>query len=412
MNSISFNNILSVSVSVCYFKCHISGVKPLQQFSEYKINNKYHRKDEAAVIYAYESHINQHNFTPEMTNKLITNKQEINKLYKHIFNVFPSELARSSMCDMFIVGWYLHGELHRRDGPAIILYETMKNRVRHQAHPQFVSPDKKAHKSFVCLEIWISHGKIHRNEGGPAVVISACVEEFLPPDLNNYLGIQLNIKKRYYDMEIWYDKGIIHNNNGPAIIYGGDKYWIYQGMLHRENGPAITKNLSSCEIDEIDICIINLNLDLDMPCDDLYMIVYYNDGKCHRDDGPAINLTGDNNCIDLSIWMKHGKIHRDHDPAYIIWYKKNNLKKCGVYFKNSVIHRDDGPAIIIWDNKLESAISRTSIWITNNVFKYYKRRYIDMYEGSHDEDAKRIDINTISCDTVLIPNIFEKIIFK
>lgn len=61
---------------------------------------------------------------------------------------------------------------------------------------------------------------------------------------------------------------------------------------------------------------------------------YWEDGKLHRDDGPAvINTNG------LSFWYKHGKIHRDGGPA-VDWGDGDQT-----WYKNGVYHREDGPAI-------------------------------------------------------------------
>jgi hypothetical protein len=37
---------------------------------------------------------------------------------------------------------------------------------------------------------------------------------------------------------------------------------------------------------------------------------YDKDGKCHRDDGPAVELANG-----TKVWYAHGKLHRDDGPA-------------------------------------------------------------------------------------------------
>jgi thermostable 8-oxoguanine DNA glycosylase len=83
--------------------------------------------------------------------------------------------------------WYLNGELHREDGPAI----------------EYVNGDKS----------WYLDGKCHR-EDGPAM-------EYANGDKHWYLD-----NKR-------------HREDGPAIEYAhGDQYWYLNDKCHREDGPA------------------------------------------------------------------------------------------------------------------------------------------------------------------------------
>jgi hypothetical protein len=83
--------------------------------------------------------------------------------------------------------WYLNGELHREDGPAII------------------RPDG--------TQRWYLNGKCHR-EDGPAIIRQNGTKE-------------------------WYINGKHHREDGPAIIYpDGTQEWFLNGNLHREDGPA------------------------------------------------------------------------------------------------------------------------------------------------------------------------------
>ena len=84
--------------------------------------------------------------------------------------------------------WYLNGELHRTDGPAI----------------EYANGDK----------FWYKNGKYHR-EDGPAV--------------------EYAIGSKY-----WYLNGKRHRTDGPACEYAnGNKYWYLNDKLHRIDGPAI-----------------------------------------------------------------------------------------------------------------------------------------------------------------------------
>ena len=61
---------------------------------------------------------------------------------------------------------------------------------------------------------------------------------------------------------------------------------------------------------------------------------WYRDGKCHREDGPAIEYAnGDKS------WYRDGKRHREDGPA--IEYANGNKW----WYQDDVLHREDGPAI-------------------------------------------------------------------
>lgn len=85
--------------------------------------------------------------------------------------------------------WFLnYNELHRLDGPAVIM------------------PDGTTK--------WFRNGKCHR-EDGPALET---------PD----------------GSKAWYFKGLLHREDGPAIEHhDGSRTWFYHGSLHRIGGPAV-----------------------------------------------------------------------------------------------------------------------------------------------------------------------------
>jgi hypothetical protein len=74
--------------------------------------------------------------------------------------------------------WYLNGQLHREDGPAVILSDG--------------------------TQYWCCNGQLHR-EDGPAVIYSD--------------GTQL-----------WYRNDRLHREDGPAAIWtNGTQLWYWQG---------------------------------------------------------------------------------------------------------------------------------------------------------------------------------------
>lgn len=100
--------------------------------------------------------------------------------------------------------WYMHGVLHREDGPAI------------------------EYKGGKIME-WALYGKRHRTDG-PAI---DSPEE----------------KK-------WYINGLLHRDNGPAVVHiNGTQLWYQNGKLHREDGPAAIYPMGYIEFYEDGILI-------------------------------------------------------------------------------------------------------------------------------------------------------------
>lgn len=86
--------------------------------------------------------------------------------------------------------WWLNGELHREDGPAL----EWRNGSRW----------------------WYSHGRLHR-EDGPAVERADGTKE-------------------------WFVNGLRHRDAGPALVRpGGLRHWYRNNKLHREDGPAVER---------------------------------------------------------------------------------------------------------------------------------------------------------------------------
>ena len=84
--------------------------------------------------------------------------------------------------------WFVEGEFHRDDGPAVIMSSG--------------------------VEKWYRHGHLHR-EGGPAI--------FRPGHSSR-----------------WYIDGELHRTDGPAIERAdGWREWWFHGRRHRDDGPAI-----------------------------------------------------------------------------------------------------------------------------------------------------------------------------
>jgi|ERR1700691_2908374 len=90
-------------------------------------------------------------------------------------------------------------------------------------------------------------------------------------------------------------------------------------------------------------------------------IIYYLNGKWHREDGPAIIW----NNSDIEYYL-NGKLHREDGPA-VIW--NDGIQK---YYLNGKCHRVDGPAVIRKDGIQKYYINDKDItdevneWIIEN----------------------------------------------
>lgn len=61
---------------------------------------------------------------------------------------------------------------------------------------------------------------------------------------------------------------------------------------------------------------------------------WYLNGKCHRENWPAIEYPDG-----TKIWYLNGKLHRENGPAC------DPPNGCKVWYVNGKIHRADGPAV-------------------------------------------------------------------
>jgi len=64
------------------------------------------------------------------------------------------------------------------------------------------------------------------------------------------------------------------------------------------------------------------------------IIVWYLNGKRHREDGPAIELSDG-----TKFWYRNGKLHREDGPA------SEYSDGTKFWYRNGARHREDGPAI-------------------------------------------------------------------
>jgi len=78
-------------------------------------------------------------------------------------------------------------------------------------------------------------------------------------------------------------------------------------------------------------------------------IVHRQNGRTHRDDGPAVQRWNDAGMLIVEGWCQNGCYHRNNGPAYQQWNDAGELIDEG-WWQNEYPHRNDGPAIQKWNS--------------------------------------------------------------
>jgi hypothetical protein len=162
----------------------------------------------------------------------------------------------------------------------------------------------------------------------------------------------------------YYYNDVLHNSDGPAVIFGdGHKLYYFWDCLIKEelsNGTIINYDSPKVEKNE-------------------NFIKYYNYGKLHSNEGPAVIYSNGD-----KYWYQYGKIHRENDlPA--IEYSSGEKR----WFKYGILHRDEekGPAIIFSEKEYE--FYHMGIVHRKNgpaVIREYKKAW--MVEGLYHRDER------------------------
>lgn len=168
----------------------------------------------------------------------------------------------------------------------------------------------------------------------------------------------------------WYnDEGVIHRDGYPAVIKAdGTEVWYQHGRIHREDGPAI---IEPATYNNAKICWCRheqLHRDNDEPA-----VIYFNgtkewyqNGKRHRVGGPAVTYKNG-----AEIWYQNGRQHREDGPAQTF----PNGHLC--WYRNGEKHRADGPAIIFPDG--------STFWHYDGFPAFNRKQFQDLSSLS-DED--------------------------
>jgi hypothetical protein len=117
--------------------------------------------------------------------------------------------------------------------------------------------------------------------------------------------------------------------------------YLVNDIFHRSDGPAIIETR-----------------------DRVQYVEWYQAGKLHRLNGPAISVTFPNNSYSLYCYYM-GKLHNNGGPAIVHMHKHYTHEE---YYDMGERHRINGPAIIISCNVIDINVFE-QYWINNKVIK-------------------------------------------
>jgi hypothetical protein len=242
--------------------------------------------------------------------------------------------------------WFKDGELHREDGPAIESNKGVgkwyKNgRIHRVDGPAIEYPDGKKYWwlndiEYPSEEEWkaalakekVTESKFTSSKKSRGIIYIDGKPEPLIGDLENYEGRNISRDPKEGPAICWDDEDEEYwvNNKKVHVIYStGNAYWYKDGKIHREDGPAV--ELTDCSNK------------------------WYINGKLHRVDGPAVEETNPR----AKKWYLNGKLHREDGPAIDLF---SGRKEWYIHGKR---HREDGPAI-------EYPSGKKAWWLNNKKY--------------------------------------------
>ena len=239
--------------------------------------------------------------------------------------------------ELGITQWYLDGELHNLEGPAIkntkddyAEYYINDNKYTESEFFEFRGPIKETVGDGATKWFIYKNGvKLLHNTSGPAYISAG-------------------------DKKIWYENGDVHREDGPAIEDPeGNKFWYHQGGYHREDGPAIEWASGDKE--------------------------WFHFGKRHREGGPSVEFENGNKewwtdgtliCKDtaesVEYYNNEGKWQSPMPSIAAVTYENGSQS----WYDNGALHRENGPAIVQPDGRQEWYIKGKRHNVSGPAIKY------------------------------------------
>jgi hypothetical protein len=201
-------------------------------------------------------------------------------------------------------GLNYYKDYHSKENPLIIFISKSDPEEKYQFHyktEQFMDPDDDGLLDDDYEEIKLSDDKNFKPKM-PGMIVFYKLNDLVKTKLKGKISKKSIKSANGYAFEKL-------KNGGHRHLEPGKETWLNQdGKLHREDGPAI-EYASGTKI-------------------------WYLNGKYHREDGPAIEWASGN-----KKWFLNGKLHREDGPAV---EDTSGTKK---WYLNGKLHREDGPAI-------------------------------------------------------------------
>jgi hypothetical protein len=146
--------------------------------------------------------------------------------------------------------YYVHGKLHRTDGPAWIV----KEGIHELDGGDGLRPPEPAYYFEGLLHredgpafkgVWYCHGKKHRDGDKPAFSADGLEEWYQHGNLHRDKNPAQIKREGGRTVEKWYQHGVLHRDDGPAVTFGTRRQWFSHGVLTMEIAADLGTGIES-----------------------------------------------------------------------------------------------------------------------------------------------------------------------
>lgn len=168
--------------------------------------------------------------------------------------------------------------------------------------------------------------------------------------------------------EVWTKDGVVHRNGAPAVTVREietsrvvRQEYYENGKLHRLDGPAIEEtrpdldhHLAAYYVDGNNHCedgpsSVYTSLRTGIVTEEIYTL----NGEYHRAGGQpaAIERNADTGIVTNELYSEHGKVHRLDGPAEITRHSQTGMIVEERYLQNGEPYREGGPIVVNRDHQ-------------------------------------------------------------